>query len=112
MNSLRNSVRLIGNLGEDPKVTKLENGKVVAKFSLATNEVYKNNNGEKVSDTTWHKLVAWGQPAQLAEQYLNKGSEIAIDGRLCNRSYENKNGEKQFISEVLVNNILLMDKKN
>lgn len=112
MNSLKNSVRLIGHLGEAPKVKKLENGKIVANFSVATNEVYKNNNGEKISETTWHKLVAWGKSAEIANQYLKKGSEIAIEGRLTNRSYENKEGEKQYVSEVFVNSILLMDKKN
>jgi single-strand DNA-binding protein len=112
MNSLRNSVRLIGHLGETPKVKKLENGKMVANFSIATNEIYKNGNNEKISDTTWHKLVAWGKSAEIAEQYLKQGSEVAIEGRLTNRTYENKEGEKQYISEVLVNSILLMDKKN
>lgn len=112
MSSLKNSVRLIGHLGEAPKVKKLESGKIVANFSIATNEVYKNGNGEKISDTTWHKLVAWGKPAEIAEQYLKKGSEIAIEGRLTNRTYENKEGEKQYITEVLVNSILMLDKKS
>ena len=112
MNSLKNSVRLIGHLGEAPKEKKLSNGKIVANFSIATNEVYKNSNGEKVTESTWHKLVAWGKPAEIAVKYLKKGSEIAVEGRLSNRSYENKEGEKQYISEVVVNSILLMDKKN
>jgi single-strand DNA-binding protein len=111
MNALRNNVRLIGHLGEDPKVRKLDNGKTVANFSVATNETYKNNEGEKVSETTWHKLVAWGQPAEVAEKYLKKGSEIAVDGKLTNRSYEDKSGEKHYITEIVVNNILLLDKK-
>jgi single-strand DNA-binding protein len=111
MNALRNNVRLIGNLGEDPKVRKLDNGKIVANFSVATNEIYKNNEGEKVSETTWHKLVAWGQPATIVEKYLKKGSEIAVDGKLTNRSYEDKSGEKHYITEIVVNNILLLDKK-
>lgn len=111
MNTLRNNVRLIGNLGEEPKVRKLENGRIVANFSVATNEIYKNNQGEKVSETTWHRLVAWGKPAEVAEKYLKKGSEVAIDGRLANRSYEDKSGEKQYITEIVVNNILMLDKK-
>jgi single-strand DNA-binding protein len=111
MNALRNSVRLIGHLGEDPKVRKVDSGRTVANFTVATNEIYKNSNGEKVSETTWHRLVAWGQPAEVAEKYLKKGSEIAVDGRLINRSYEDKTGEKHFVTEILVNNILLLDKK-
>jgi single-strand DNA-binding protein len=111
MNALRNNVRLIGNLGDDPKIRKLDNGRAVANFSVATNEIYKNNDGEKVSETTWHKLVAWGNPADVAEKYLKKGSEIAVDGRLINRSYEDKAGEKHFVTEIIVNNILMLDKK-
>lgn len=111
MNALRNSVRLIGHLGEDPKVRKVDNSRKVANFSVATNEIYKNSEGEKVSETTWHRLVAWGQPAEVAEKYLKKGSEIAVDGRLINRSYEDKAGEKHFVTEILVNNILLLGKK-
>jgi single-strand DNA-binding protein len=111
MNALRNSVRLIGHLGEDPKVRKVDNSRKVANFSVATNEIYKNSEGEKVSETTWHRLVAWGQPAEVAEKYLKKGSEVAVDGRLINRSYEDKNGEKHYVTEILVNNILMLDKK-
>ncbi|NQU88121.1 MAG: single-stranded DNA-binding protein [Mariniphaga sp.] len=111
MNALRNNVRLIGNLGDAPKVRKLDNGRTVANFSVATNEIYKNSDGEKVSETTWHKLVAWGKPAEVAEKYLKKGSEIAVDGKLTNRSYEDKEGEKHFITEIVVNNILMLDKK-
>ena len=111
MNALRNNVRLIGNLGDEPKVRKLDSGKTVANFSVATNEIYKNSEGEKVSETTWHRIVAWGKPAEVAEKYLKKGSEVAIDGKLTNRSYEDKAGEKQYITEIVVNNILLLDKK-
>ena len=110
MNALRNSVRLIGNLGDDPKVRKLDSGKTVANFNIATNEIYRDQNGNKQSETTWHRLVAWGKQAEIVENYVKKGSEIAIEGKLTNRSYDNKNGEKQFITEVLVNSILLLDK--
>jgi single-strand DNA-binding protein len=110
MNALRNSVRLIGNLGDDPKVRKLDSGKTVANFSIATNEIYRDNSGNKQSETTWHRLVAWGKQAEIVESYVKKGSEIAIEGKLTNRSYEDKNGEKQYVSEVLVNSILLLDK--
>ncbi len=110
MNALRNNVRLIGNLGDDPKVRKLESGKTVANFSIATNEIYHDSKGEKQSETTWHRLVAWGKQAEVIENYVKKGSEIAIDGKLTNRSYEDKNGEKQYITEVLVNSVLLLGK--
>ncbi|MDX9908692.1 MAG: single-stranded DNA-binding protein [Bacteroidales bacterium] len=111
MNSLRNSVRLIGHLGDAPKVRKLDSGKKVANFSIATNEVYYDQSGKKISETTWHRLVAWGKQAEIAESYLKKGSEIAIDGKLTNRSYEDKNGEKQYITEIVVNSILMLGKK-
>jgi len=111
MNALKNNVRLIGNLGEDPKVRKLDSGRMVANFSIATDEVYKNSEGEKVKETNWHRLVAWGKPAEVAEKYLKKGSGIAVDGRLTNRSYEDKSGEKHYVTEVMVNNILMLDKK-
>jgi single-strand DNA-binding protein len=110
MNALRNSVRLIGHLGDSPKVRKLDSGKTVANFSIATNEIYRDAKGEKQSETTWHRLVAWGKQAEIIESYVKKGSEIAIEGKLTNRSYDDKNGEKQFITEILVNEVLLLDK--
>ena len=112
MNALRNSVRLIGHLGDAPKVRKLDSGRKVANFSIATNEVYTDQSGKRISETTWHRLVAWGRQADIAENYLKKGSEIAIDGKLTNRSYEDKNGDKQYISEIVVNSMLLLGKKN
>jgi single-strand DNA-binding protein len=108
MNALRNNVRLIGNLGDDPKVRKLDSGKTVANFSIATNEIYRDSKGEKQSETTWHRLVAWGKQAEVVENYVKKGSEIAIDGKISNRSYEDKNGEKHYITEILVNSVLLL----
>lgn len=111
MNALRNSVRLIGNLGDDPKIKKLESGKKVANFTVATNETYRDANGEKHSETTWHRLVAWEKQADILENYVKKGSEIAVEGKLTNRSYNGKNGEKQYITEIIVNSILLLDKK-
>ena len=111
MNSLRNSVRLIGNLGAAPEVKNLENGNKVAKLNLATNETYTNQKGEKITDTYWHNLVVWGKPAEIAEKYLNKGSEIAIEGKLTNRSYTDKDGVKKYITEIVVNDFLMLDKK-
>ncbi|WP_163323955.1 single-stranded DNA-binding protein [Draconibacterium mangrovi] len=110
MNALRNSVRLLGHLGEDPKVRRLESGKVVANFNIATNEIYRDSNGNKQTETTWHRLVAWGKNAEVAEKYLKKGKEIAIEGKLTNRQWEDKNGEKQYITEVVINSLLMLDK--
>lgn len=112
MNALRNSVRLIGNLGDEPKVRKLDNERKVATFSIATNEIYYDQSGKKVSETTWHRLVAWGKQADIAENYLKKGTEIAVEGKLTNRSYDDKNGEKHYITEVVVNSMLMLGKKN
>ena len=112
MNGLRNSVRLIGHLGDNPKMRKLDSEKSVANFSVATNETFRDQNGNKISETTWHKLVAWGKQAEVAEKYLKKGTEIAVEGKLTNRSYEDKNGETHFVSEIIVNSILVLDKKS
>lgn len=108
MKNLRNSVQLIGNLGTNPEVKNLEGGKMIAKLSLATNDRYTNNKGEKIQNTTWHNLVAWGKTAEIAEKYLKKGSEVAIEGKLVNRSYETTEGEKRYITEVVVNEILML----
>lgn len=110
MNALRNSVRLLGHLGDNPKVRKLDSGKSVANFSIATNEIYRDSSGEKQSETTWHRLVAWGKQAEIAEKYLKKGSEVTIEGKLTNRSWEDKNGEKQYTTEIVVNSMLILDK--
>jgi len=110
MNSLRNKVQLIGNLGNDPEVINLESGKTLAKFSVATNESYKNANGEKITDTQWHNVVAWGKTATIAEKYLMKGKEVAIEGKLTSRSYETKEGEKRYVTEVVCNELLMLGK--
>ena len=110
MNALRNSVRLLGHLGDDPKVRKLDSGKTVANFSIATNEIYRDSNGEKQSETTWHRLVAWGKQAEIAEKYLKKGKEVTIEGKLTHRTWEDKNGEKQYTTEIVVNSMLILDK--
>lgn len=111
MNALKNRVQLIGNLGNNPEIINLESGKKLAKFSLATNEIFKNNNGETIKQTQWHNLVAWGKPAGIIEKYLQKGNEIAIEGKLVNRNYEDKNGNKKYITEVVVNEILMLTGK-
>ncbi len=111
MNALRNKVQLIGNLGNDPEVIMLDNGSKLAKFSVATNETYKNAKGEKITDTQWHNIVAWGKTADIVEQYLTKGNEIALEGKLTSRSYETQEGEKRYITEIRCNELLMLGGK-
>ena len=111
MQSLKNKVQLIGNLGSDPEVRQLENGKIIAKLTLATSETYKNADGEKVTDTQWYNLVAWGKKAIIVEKVLKKGNRIAVEGKLINRSYEDKEGIKRYVTEILVNEILMLGSK-
>lgn len=111
MNNLRNSVRLIGNLGMNPEVKEIGNDKKLAKFSLATREVYKNEDGEKVTETQWHNLIAWGSQAKIAEKYLKKGNEIAIEGKLTSRNYTDKDGVKRYVTEIVVTEILMIGSK-
>ena len=110
MNTLRNKVQLIGHVGNDPEIKTFDGGKKLVNFTLATNESYKNNTGEKVEETQWHKLVAWGKTADIIEKYVTKGKEIAIEGKLTHRNYEDKNGEKRYFTEVVVNDMLLLGK--
>ncbi|MCW8896672.1 MAG: single-stranded DNA-binding protein [Flavobacteriales bacterium] len=111
MNNLRNKVQLIGNLGNAPEIINLESGKKLAKFAIATNESYKNAKGETVKETQWHNLVAWGKTAEIVEKYLTKGNEVAIEGKLTSRSYEDKEGNKKYIAEVVVNELLMLGGK-
>ena len=111
MYALKNKVQLIGNLGNAPEIKSIESGKKMARFSIATNENYRNLKGEKVTETTWHNLVAWGKVAELAEKFLQKGNEVVIEGKLINRSYTDKDGIKKYISEVQVNELLLLNSK-
>lgn len=108
MNALRNSVRLIGNLGQDPDTKSLENGRKVTHFTLATAENFKNADGQKVSETTWHNIVAWNGLADIAERFLTKGKEVAVEGRIVYRSYEDKKGAMKYITEIVLNEILLL----
>ena len=111
MNALRNKVQLIGNLGNDPEIINLESGRTLAKFSIATNETYKNGDGEKVTETHWHNIVAWGKTAQIIEKYVTKGKEVVIEGKLTNRSYETKEGDKRYVTEVVCNELLMLGTK-
>ena len=110
MSTLRNKVQLIGNLGNEPEIIKLESGKTLAKFAIATNESYKNAKGERISDTQWHNIVAWGKTAEIVEKYVVKGKEVAIEGKLTSRSYETKEGDKRYITEVVCNELLMFGK--
>jgi single-strand DNA-binding protein len=111
MSKMRNKVQLIGRLGAKADVKRLESGKIVANFNLATNEVYYNTKDEKVEETTWHHLVAWGKTAELIEKFTDKGSEIAVEGKLINRNYEDKEGVKRYVTEVQVSEVLLLGEK-
>ena len=111
MSTLRNKVQLIGNIGNTPEIITLDNGKKLAKFSLATNETYKNAAGEKVTNTEWHNIVAWNSTAEIIEKYLEKGREVAIEGKLTTRNYEDKDGTKRYITEIIVNELLMLGHK-
>lgn len=102
---------LVGNLGAAPDVKTTETGKKMARFSVATNENYKNSNGEKVTDTQWHNLVAWEKMAEVAEKILDKGTEVVVEGRLVSRSYTDKEGIKKYITEVVVSDMMLMNSR-
>lgn len=108
MNALRNKVQLIGNLGNDPEIIVMDSGKKLARFSMATNEMYRNAAGEMVKDTQWHYVVAWGKVAEVIEKYLGKGSEVAIQGKLTTRSYQEEGGAKKYITEVNCNELLML----
>lgn len=112
MYALRNRVQLIGNLGNAPEVKTTENGKKLARFSVATNESYQNSNGDKVTDTQWHSVVAWGKVADIAEKFLNKGTEVVVEGKLVNRNYTDKEGIKKYVTEVQVSELLLLGSKD
>jgi single-strand DNA-binding protein len=111
MYALKNKVQLIGNLGNTPEIKTFESGKKVARFSIATNEVYRNVKGEKVTDTQWHNLVLWGKLAEIAEKFLVKGKEVAVEGKLVHRSYDDKDGNKKYFTEIQVNELLLLGSK-
>ncbi len=110
MSTLKNKVQLIGHVGNDPEIKTFDGGKKLAKLNVATNESYKNDKGEKVEETQWHSLIAWGKTADIIEKYVVKGKEIAIEGKLTHRSYEDKNGEKRYATEVVIDELMLLGK--
>jgi single-strand DNA-binding protein len=112
MNSIRNNVRLVGHLGSNPEVKEISTGRKLARLSLATNETFKRNNGESVTETQWHNLIAWGKTAEIVEKYLQKGQEICIDGKLQNRTWEDEEGKKHYATEVVVNELLMVGRKS
>lgn len=111
MNTLRNKVQLIGHLGAAPEVRTFDNGNMLAKMRIATNEIFKNAAGEKITETQWHTVIAWGKTAEIASKYLNKGSEVMIEGRLTYNEYTAQDGQKRSSTEIIASDFLMLDKK-
>ena len=108
MSTLRNKVQLIGHVGQDPEIKTFEGEKKLASLSIATKEVYKNEKGEKVEETQWHRITAWGKTADIIEKHVVKGKDIAVDGKLRHRSYDDKNGDKKYVTEIIVSELMLL----
>lgn len=111
MSNLRNKVQLIGYVGNAPEVVQLESGKKVANFTMATNDSYRNANGDKVEDTQWHNLVVWGKLTDVVEKHVKKGKELVVQGKLTTRSYDDKEGNKKYITEIIINELLFVGAK-
>jgi single-strand DNA-binding protein len=112
MNTIRNKVQLIGNLGQNPEIRTFDNGKAVARFSLATKDSYRDADGKKITETQWHNLVAWGNLAKIIEKYLIKGSEIAVEGKLTHKAYDDKDGKKRYFTEIVMTDMVMLRGKN
>ena len=110
MSTLRNHVQLIGHVGQDPEIKSFEGNKKFANLSIATKENYKNEKGEKVEETQWHRITAWGKTAEIIEKYVVKGKEIAVEGKLRHRSYDDKNGDKKYVTEIVISELVLLGK--
>ncbi|MCX7551502.1 single-stranded DNA-binding protein [Xanthomarina sp. F2636L] len=110
MKTLRNKVQLIGRLGQDPEIINFEDGNKMAKFSMATDDSYKDKNGQKIERAYWHNVVVRGGLVKVVEEYVSKGKEIAVEGKLTNRSWEDKDGNKRYITEVLCDELLMLSK--
>ena len=108
---MNNKVQLIGNLGQDPEIINLQDGKKLAKFSLATTDRYKNKQGEQVNDTQWHQVVAWNKTAEIIEKYVTKGNQIGIEGKLTTRKWEDKEGNNRYTTEVVCSELLMLGGK-
>jgi len=111
MNALRNKVQLIGRLGKDPESYVFDDGKVKVSFPMATNESFKGSDGENTERTLWHDIVVWGGLAEISGQYLKKGSEVALGGRINYRSFDDKEGVTRYTTEIVMKEMLMMDKK-
>ncbi|MEO6833899.1 MAG: single-stranded DNA-binding protein [Chitinophagaceae bacterium] len=111
MNSLRNKVQLIGNLGQDPEMKTLPNGTIVTKMNIATSDVWKDARGEKQTDTQWHRVTAFGKTAEIAGLYLKKGSKVMISGRIKYDEYMDKEGQKRYATDIVVNELEFLDAK-
>lgn len=108
MNTVRNKVQLLGTLGNHPEIKTLETGKKIARFSIATHQVYRNIKGEKVTDTQWHNIIVWGKLAEIAERHLTKGKEVLVEGKIVYRTYNDKEGQKKYVTEIQVDEMLLL----
>lgn len=108
MYAIKNKVQLIGNLGQEPAIRITETGKKLARFSVATNDLYRNSQGERIRETLWHTVIAWGRLAEIAEKYLTKGKEVAVAGKLVHREYTDKSGSRRFITEIVLNELLML----
>ena len=106
---MKNRVQLIGHVGQDPEIKQLESGRV-ANFTIATNDSYTNAKGEKVEQTEWHRVSAWGKTVDIIEQFLTKGSHVAVEGKLTHRSYDDKDGNRRYITEVIANELVFLNK--
>lgn len=110
MNTLRNKVQLIGRLGQDPEIITFEDGGKIARFNLATDDSYKDKSGNKVERTYWHSVIVKNGLVKVVEDYVTKGKEIAIEGKLTNRSWDDKNGNKHYVTEIVANELLMLSK--
>jgi single-strand DNA-binding protein len=108
MNSLKNRVILIGRLGQNPETKTIESGKKVTRFTLATDDSYKNAEGQKVNEATWHNIVAWNGLADIADRFLKKGRQVVLEGRIVYRTYEDKKGVTKNITEIVLNDLVFV----
>lgn len=107
---MKNRVQLIGHVGQEPEVKTVNGDRKVANITIATNDYYYNEKGDKVEQTEWHRVIAWGKTAELIEKYVVKGKEIGIEGKLTHRSYDDKEGNKKYVTEIVANEVLLLGK--
>ena len=107
-----NKAILVGNVGKDPETRYLEGGTAVSRFSLATSEVYKNKNGEKITNTDWHNIVVWRGLAEIAEKYIKKGTQLYVEGRIKTRSYTDKDGNTRYTTEIVADNFQMLGRKS